>query len=284
MMNWVTNGFGSGLGLAQLKRKKYKKGIAAAGVRTHDEGEARADEGATRADAWVTNRFTIGFLGRRLRFELVTSRRTRGVIWLKFHILHKNDILANLRWGKAYILGDRVIDFSIILGFEIWLTNAYGEREGDFLKLRECVSVAPPRVVRGFGTKRGRDWRSENLSLGTMPWGRPRKRPVVEASNALREAAIGRIRSAQSDLEKKFGIERLKALGVATFAGTTNPADAEAWLNLIEKCFRVMRCLEDRKVELAAFLLQNGAKYWWRMEEKRSEFLRLTQGSMTVAK
>uniref|UniRef100_A0A9I9EAY2 Uncharacterized protein n=1 Tax=Cucumis melo TaxID=3656 RepID=A0A9I9EAY2_CUCME len=30
----------------------------------------------------------------------------------------------------------------IILGFEIWLTDAYGEREGDFPKLRDCVSVA----------------------------------------------------------------------------------------------------------------------------------------------
>ena len=35
-----------------------------------------------------------------------------------------------------------------------------------FLRLRECVSVAPPMVVKGFGAERGCDWRSENLSLG----------------------------------------------------------------------------------------------------------------------
>ncbi|TYK15233.1 uncharacterized protein E5676_scaffold892G00030 [Cucumis melo var. makuwa] len=148
---------------------------------------------------------------------------------------------------------------------------------------------------------------------GTMPRGRLRRHPDAEASNAAREAAMGSGESAQSDPKKKYGIERLKALGATTFAGTTNPTDVEAWLTLIEKCFRVTRCPEDRKVELAAFLLQNGAEDWWRMEEsrrrttgdiswdefkkaffdkfyprsfrdaKRNEFLRLTQGSMTVA-
>ena len=45
--------------------------------------------------------------------------------------------------------------------------------------------------------------------------------------------------------------------------------DAEAWLTLIEKCFRVMRCLEHRNVELAIFLLQIGAEDWWRITESR---------------
>ena len=126
-----------------------------------------------------------------------------------------------------------------------------------------------------------------------MPRGKPRKHPDAEASNAAKEAAMGSgesdaessrprveenveeklldilaqrlvsgIRSAQSDPEKKYGFERLKALGATTFAGTTNPTDVEAWLTLIEKCFRVTRYLEDRKVELAAFLLQNDAEDW----------------------
>ncbi|KAA0036813.1 DNA/RNA polymerases superfamily protein [Cucumis melo var. makuwa] len=143
-----------------------------------------------------------------------------------------------------------------------------------------------------------------------MPRGKPRKHPDAEASNAAKEAAMGSgesdaessrprveenveeqlldrlaqrlvsgIRSAQSDPEKKYGFERLKALGATTFAGTTNPTDVEAWLTLIEKCFRVTRYLEDRKVELAAFLLQNDAEDWWRMEESR----RRTTGTMTVA-
>ncbi|TYK11967.1 gag protease polyprotein [Cucumis melo var. makuwa] len=48
------------------------------------------------------------------------------------------------------------------------------------------------------------------------------------------------IRSTQADLEKKNRIERLKAL-------------------------------EDRKVELTVFLLQNRAEDWWRMAESRRE-------------
>lgn len=39
----------------------------------------------------------------------------------------------------------------------------------------------------------------------------------------------------QVDPEKKYGIERLKALGATAFEGTTEPMEAEAWLNLIEK-------------------------------------------------
>ena len=60
---------------------------------------------------------------------------------------------------------------------------------------------------------------------------------------------IDTVSSTQTDPEKKYGIERLKALGATSFEGTTDPADAEVWLKQIEKCFRVMRCPEDRKVE-----------------------------------
>lgn len=72
-----------------------------------------------------------------------------------------------------------------------------------------------------------------------------------------------------ADLEKRFNIERLKALEATIFEGTMNPANAEAWLNLIEKCFRVIRCPEDRRVELATFLLQKGAEDWWRLAKTK---------------
>ncbi|XP_038880497.1 uncharacterized protein LOC120072160 [Benincasa hispida] len=87
---------------------------------------------------------------------------------------------------------------------------------------------------------------------------------------------------------------------------TTDPAEAELWLDVVEKCFNVMGCPEDRKVGLAAFLLLKGAEKWWKVifarrastyamlwpefrkafedkyypssfrDEKRDEFLRLT--------
>ena len=97
------------------------------------------------------------------------------------------------------------------------------------------------------------------------------------------------------------------------FEGSTDPADAENWLNMLEKCFDVMNCPEERKVRLATFLLQKEAEGWWKSilarrndaraldwqtfrgifedkyypstycEAKRDEFLGLKQGSLSVA-
>ena len=99
-----------------------------------------------------------------------------------------------------------------------------------------------------------------------------------------------------------------------TFAGTTNSTDREKWLSLIEKCFGVMDCREERKVKLATHLLQHGAHDWWILhtarageeglttwdefrrafknkfyphsfcDTKRSEFMSLVQSNMTVTK
>ncbi|KAA0043142.1 Gag protease polyprotein-like protein [Cucumis melo var. makuwa] len=120
-------------------------------------------------------------------------------------------------------------------------------------------------------------------------------------------------RSEPSDPEKAYGIERLKKLGATVFEGSTDPADAENWLNMLEKCFDVMNCPEERKVRLATFLLQKEAEGWWKSilarrsdaraldwqtfrgifedkyypstycEAKRDEFLGLKQGSLSVA-
>ncbi|KAA0054814.1 reverse transcriptase [Cucumis melo var. makuwa] len=116
-----------------------------------------------------------------------------------------------------------------------------------------------------------------------------------------------------SDPEKAYRIERLKKLGATVFEGSTDPADAENWLNMLEKCFDVMNCPEERKVRLATFLLQKEAEGWWKSilarrsdaraldwqtfrgifedkyypstycEAKRDEFLGLKQGSLSVA-
>ncbi|KAA0032107.1 DNA/RNA polymerases superfamily protein [Cucumis melo var. makuwa] len=116
-----------------------------------------------------------------------------------------------------------------------------------------------------------------------------------------------------SDPEKAYGIERLKKLGATVFEGSIDPADAENWLNMLEKCFDVMNCPEERKVRLAIFLLQKEAEGWWKCilarrcdaraldwqnfrgifedkyypstycKAKRDEFLGLKQGSLSVA-
>src|ERR1051325_4675403 len=68
---------------------------------------------------------------------------------------------------------------------------------------------------------------------------------------------------------KRYGIECLKALGATTFAGTTNPADAELWLRTLEKCFDVTKCPEEKRVTSAVFLLQQGAEDWWQTTKSR---------------
>ncbi|KAA0039561.1 hypothetical protein E5676_scaffold775G00680 [Cucumis melo var. makuwa] len=61
-------------------------------------------------------------------------------------------------------------------------------------------------------------------------------------------------------VDKRFNIERLRALGATTFEETKNLADTKKWLNLIEKYFGVMEWPEERKVKLATFLLQGSVK------------------------
>ncbi|TYK00849.1 DNA/RNA polymerases superfamily protein [Cucumis melo var. makuwa] len=90
-------------------------------------------------------------------------------------------------------------------------------------------------------------------------------------------------RAEPSDPEKAYGIERLKKLGATVFEGSTDPADAENWLNMLEKCFYVMNCLEERKVRLATFLLQKEAERWWKSMLARRSDARLKQGSLSVA-
>lgn len=70
-------------------------------------------------------------------------------------------------------------------------------------------------------------------------------------------------RAGPSDPEKMYGIERLRKLGATIFEGSTDPADAEDWLNMLEKCFDVMiNCPEEWKIRLATFLLEKEANGW----------------------
>ncbi|KAA0031948.1 A-kinase anchor protein 12 [Cucumis melo var. makuwa] len=56
-------------------------------------------------------------------------------------------------------------------------------------------------------------------------------------------------------------------LGAIEFRGTTEPKEVEKWIRTLEKLFRVMQCLEERKVDLTVLLLQEDAEDWWILEE-----------------
>ncbi|KAH9657944.1 Endonuclease [Citrus sinensis] len=107
-------------------------------------------------------------------------------------------------------------------------------------------------------------------------------------------------------------IECVRSLGAKSFNGFGDPPEAESWLVKLERIFDVMRCSEEDRLSFATFLLEDRAYHWWQTVErryqghaaptwaifhkefydhyfptvyqdiKRSEFLRLVQGSMPV--
>ncbi|KAA0041130.1 DNA/RNA polymerases superfamily protein [Cucumis melo var. makuwa] len=93
---------------------------------------------------------------------------------------------------------------------------------------------------------------------------------------------IGRPKRVEpSDPKKAYGIKRLKKLGATVFEGSTDPADIEDWLNMLEKCFDVMNCPKEPKTFRGIF----EDKYYpsTYCEAKRDEFLRLKQGSVSMS-
>ncbi|TYK18765.1 gag/pol protein [Cucumis melo var. makuwa] len=93
---------------------------------------------------------------------------------------------------------------------------------------------------------------------------------------------IGRPEKAgPSDLEKMYGIERLKKLGATVFEGFTDPAntEVEAWWKSI-----IVRRNDSRTLDWQTFRGIFEEKYYptTYYEAKRDEFLELKQGSLSV--
>ena len=53
--------------------------------------------------------------------------------------------------------------------------------------------------------------------------------------------------------------EQLRKLGATPFFGTLDPAEAESWLESIERVFNLMQCTPDERFDYAVFLLQGDA-------------------------
>ena len=69
--------------------------------------------------------------------------------------------------------------------------------------------------------------------------------------------------------ELKTGSERLpllrqfQNLHPPSFRGATNPATAEAWIQKLEKMFKILKCIDAQKVELSAYMLEGEADDRW---------------------
>ena len=62
--------------------------------------------------------------------------------------------------------------------------------------------------------------------------------------------------------ERRF--EKLRKLGAVSFSGALDPAEAEAWLESIERVFDLMQCTPEERFDYAVFLLQGDAYNWWK--------------------
>ena len=57
--------------------------------------------------------------------------------------------------------------------------------------------------------------------------------------------------------------EKLRKLGSTPFSGTLDPAEAESWLESIERVFNLIQCTPDEWFDYAVFFLQGDAYNWW---------------------
>ena len=60
-------------------------------------------------------------------------------------------------------------------------------------------------------------------------------------------------------------LEKFLKLAPPSFKGETNPEISEAWISEVEKKFKVMKCPEEDKVNLATYMLQERADVWWKV-------------------
>ena len=70
-------------------------------------------------------------------------------------------------------------------------------------------------------------------------------------------------------LEAVKMVETDRSMGAQEFRGTTKPVQAEEWIRRIERIFEVMECRDERKVNIATFLLGGQALNWWNSYNNR---------------
>jgi hypothetical protein len=129
-----------------------------------------------------------------------------------------------------------------------------------------------------------------------------KKRKAVEEEDVKEEESIS------------ASMKEFKRMSPRTFRGTEEPIEAERWINQMQKIFRIIKCRDEEKVDLATFMLEGDAYDWWDVEQmaqeeeeepyswemfrlaflehffpramraqKEAEFINLKQGNKTVA-
>ena len=81
------------------------------------------------------------------------------------------------------------------------------------------------------------------------------------------QANIGNRRNETLEMEDKT-LTRFLRFNPPRFKGEPDDRKAEAWIQEIEKIFRVLNYSERQQVKYATFLFEDAACYWWRIIER----------------
>ena len=65
------------------------------------------------------------------------------------------------------------------------------------------------------------------------------------------------------DAPKERRYDKFRKMGAEDFKGTTNPLEAERWLQRTERIFGMMYYTPEEKLDYAVSLLQDDAYDWW---------------------
>ena len=69
--------------------------------------------------------------------------------------------------------------------------------------------------------------------------------------------------------EPRRSIERVQKLGTKSYDGSGDPEAAWLWLDRVNKIYRVMNCTDDQRVLFSNFLMEDRAKDWWDVVDRR---------------
>ena len=100
--------------------------------------------------------------------------------------------------------------------------------------------------------------------MGYRPSGEASRFPLNESSRDVHVPLSDRQQDVHHPppVNRERHFERLRKLGATPFSGTLDPAEAEAWLESIERIFVLMQCTPEEKFDYAIFLLQGDAYNW----------------------
>ncbi|XP_071901033.1 uncharacterized protein [Coffea arabica] len=78
-------------------------------------------------------------------------------------------------------------------------------------------------------------------------------------------------------------LERFQKFAPPKFLGGPEPEVAENWFERMEDIFAALHYSEERQVTFAVFQLEGAAHSWWNVEKREDEFIKLRQGTSSVA-